>query len=287
MGSVTWGRSSSLVLSKKFVLGGHCFFHFCLFLNVAISIEEGSPHRHSSPRLKPIVSVQLRVRIRDLFLLLRATLCSRFFLLLTVVDTVDGAQKTATWRCCHRNRLVLIVGLRLGRLFLFFHLLIFVLISCKQKLLILLLLVIAAVLNVLLVLEVELSALEVDVVDVEVVVVKLHVNLLLPFLVHLVFFETLVNLVDLVRHLRFVLGLAQLLNFCLRCVHDVVRLHLVRLLIAEVQVDQGSADLDGPALPRVDLESLLHHHQSAEFAQVVEQQEFIVQEFDLGVVAGD
>lgn len=100
--------------------------------------------------------------------------------------------------------------------------LVFDLISSEQKVLILLLLVITTILDVLLVLEIELSALQINVVDVEVVVVKLHVNLLLTLLVHLVFFQTLIDLIYLVSHLRLVLRLAKFLNFSFWSVHDVV-----------------------------------------------------------------
>ena len=60
---------------------------------------------------------------------------------------------------------------------------------------------VALVINVLLVLDVKLSTLKVNVIDVEIVLMQLHMDHLLSFLVHFVFLETLVDLVDLISHL--------------------------------------------------------------------------------------
>ena len=60
---------------------------------------------------------------------------------------------------------------------------------------------VALVVNVLLVLDIQLSPLKVNVVDVEVVLMQLHMDHLLSFLVHFVFLQTLIDLVDLISHL--------------------------------------------------------------------------------------
>jgi len=52
-----------------------------------------------------------------------------------------------------------------------------------------------------------------------------------------------------------------------------------------MQIYQGATDLDGAALARVDLEAFLHHDEGAKLAEVVKQEELIVHEFDLRVVA--
>ena len=63
---------------------------------------------------------------------------------------------------------------------------------------------VALVMDVVFILNVELATLQVDVVDVEVVLVQLHVDHLLSFLVHFIFFEALVDLVNFVSDFRLV-----------------------------------------------------------------------------------
>ena len=63
------------------------------------------------------------------------------------------------------------------------------------------------------------------------------------------------------------------------------RFHLLRLLVAQIKVDHGSADLDRSAHSRKDFEAFLNHDQSAKFAQVVHENELIVHKLDLGMIA--
>lgn len=134
------------------------------------------------------------------------------------------------------------------------------------------------------VLNVQLASLQVNVVDVEVVLVELHMDHLLPLLVHLVFFQAFVDLVDLVAHLRLIFNAEEALNLRFWSVKDLTGLDLFRLLIAQMEIDDCPANLNRPALSRVNVETLLDHDESSELAQVVEQDEAVVEEFDLRVV---
>ena len=108
----------------------------------------------------------------------------------------------------------------------------------------LLFLFIALVVYVLLILNIQLAALQVDVIYIEVILVELHVDHLLPFLVHLVFFEALVNFVNLISHFRLVLHAKKTLYLRLGCVQNLTRFDLVWLLVAQVEIYDGAADLN-------------------------------------------
>ena len=106
------------------------------------------------------------------------------------------------------------------------------------------LLLIAEIDDVLFVLKVYLATLKVYVIDIQVVVVKLLVNLLLHHLVLLVFFQSCVNLINLIVDLVLVLEGRNLLQLRLGGIHNLVSFNLFGLLEAEVQVDQCTAYLN-------------------------------------------
>ena len=63
------------------------------------------------------------------------------------------------------------------------------------------------------------------------------------------------------------------------------RLHLLRLLVAQIKVDHGSANLNRPAHAWEDFEASLDHDQCAKLAQVVQEDKLIMHELDLGMIA--
>lgn len=65
----------------------------------------------------------------------------------------------------------------------------------------LLLLVVTMEVDMFLILNIELSTLQIDVVDIKVILVELHMDHFLPLLIHFVFFQTLINLVHLFTNL--------------------------------------------------------------------------------------
>ena len=135
------------------------------------------------------------------------------------------------------------------------------------------------------ILEIQLTALQVDVIDIEVVLVQLHVDHLLAALVHLVLLEARIDLANLLVDFALLLLRSDLLEFRLRSVHDLVSLDDIWLLVTKMQVNERSTHLDGTALPRENLESFLHHDKRSKLAEVVHKEELVIKEFYLSMVA--
>ena len=119
------------------------------------------------------------------------------------------------------------------------------------------------------ILEIQLTALQVDVIDIEVILVQLHVDHLLAALVHLVLLEARIDLANLLVDFALLLLRSDLFEFRLRGVHDLVSLDYIWLLVTEMQVNERSTHLDGTALPRENLESFLHHDKRSKLAEIV------------------
>ena len=96
----------------------------------------------------------------------------------------------------------------------------------------------------LLILNIELAPLQIYVVDIEVIFVQLHVDHLLSLLIHFILFQALVDLIDLVTHLRLVFDTKEALDLRLRCVEYLTRLDLMRRLVAQVEIHDTAANLD-------------------------------------------
>ena len=112
-------------------------------------------------------------------------------------------------------------------------------------------------------------------VDVEVIFMQLHVDHLLPFLVHFVFLQALVNLIHFLANFRLVFHWEKFFNLGFGSVQDLTRFSLVWRLVTQVEVYKGTSYLDRTALPGVDLQTLLYHYEGAELAQVVKQDESV------------
>lgn len=104
-------------------------------------------------------------------------------------------------------------------------------------------------------------------------------------LIHLILLKTRIDLVDLFVDLALFLLCRHFFKFRLGSIHDLVGLYLIWLLKAKVKIDQCATDLNGTALPWEDFQSFLNHDECSELAQVVHEQELVVEEFDLGMVA--
>ena len=67
-------------------------------------------------------------------------------------------------------------------------------------------------------------------------------------------------------------------------IQDAAILHLFRLLKRQVHIDDGATNLQLPEHSREDLKLFADQNKGAEFAQVIFKDEFILHEFDFGVI---
>lgn len=79
---------------------------------------------------------------------------------------------------------------------------------------------------------------------VEVVFVQLHMDHLLTFLVHFIFFQALVDLINLVSHFRLVFDTEKTFDLRLGCVEYLTRFDLMWRLVTQMEVNDGAADLN-------------------------------------------
>ena len=70
----------------------------------------------------------------------------------------------------------------------------------------------------------------------------------------------------------------------LRGVQDLTILNFVGCLVAQVEVNHSTAHLDRTTLSRIDLKAFLDHDKSTELTQVVQENESVIKELDLGMV---
>ena len=165
----------------------------------------------------------------------------------------DRLSQTTTWCAgswytlsfhgsCHRLSTIdqLIVIIRCSRLVI----IIIILVVWVNVIDYFLFFFITLVVNMLLILNIELAPLQIYVIDIEVIFVQLHVDHLLSLLIHFILFQALVDLIDLVTHLRLVFDTKKALDLRLRCVEYLTRLDLMRLLIAQVEIHDAAANLD-------------------------------------------
>ncbi len=82
-----------------------------------------------------------------------------------------------------------------------------------------------------LILYIQLPSLQVDMIDVKVVVIELHMDHFLTFLVHFILFKSLVDLIYLALHLWLILHWEKFVDLSFRRVHYLVRMHHIWLLI--------------------------------------------------------